>query len=271
MKDRIAIIGMGYVGKVLYRQLSPHVDVVTYDPRYDDAYPEAELKECSLALVCVGTPQTSTGACDTSSVGEAVIRLPVDRILLKSTVAPGTTDSLARATGKAICFSPEYFGETSFYNPFWSSGPDSIPFLIFGGEPSVRSWFIDFFLPITGPNKTYFQCSALEAELIKYMENSFIAAKVSFVNEFRNICAAMGANWHAVREGWLLDPRVSPFHTAAFANAPGFDGKCIPKDLQAIIAAALEVGYEPSYLIEILRSNERFRAALSLEQETRDG
>jgi UDPglucose 6-dehydrogenase len=73
---------------------------------------------------------------------------------------------------------------------------------------------------VLGPTKTYFQCSAIEAEIIKYMENSYLATKVSFVNEFRRICETFGADWHAVREGWLLDPRVEPTHTAAFASAP---------------------------------------------------
>jgi len=93
--------------------------------------------------------------------------------------------------------------------------------VVLGGEPKVRRWFVDLLQPVLGPAKTYFQCRAREAEIIKYMENAYLAAKVSFVNEFRRICEAFGADWHAVREGWLLDPRVEPAHTAAFASAPG--------------------------------------------------
>lgn len=263
MKENVAIIGMGHVGKAMCHMLSPHANIVTYDPQHDEDYPAAKLAECSVGIICVGTPSLPNGACDASNVLDAIERLPIQDILSKSTVAPGTTDWLIKNTGKNICFSPEYFGETNFYNPFWNDGPKSIPFLIFGGEQPVRARFVDFFLPITGPNKIYFQCSAIEAELIKYMENSYIAAKVSFVNEFRNICEALGADWHTVRQGWLLDPRVSPFHTAAFQSAPGFDGKCIPKDLCAIIASATEAGYSPSLLIEILRSNDRFRSGLA--------
>ena len=260
MKANVAIIGMGHVGRSMRQQLAPHANIITYDIRQDEDYPEAKLAQCSVGIVCVGTPSCADGSCDTSSVREAVGRLPVQNILLKSTVPPGTTDSLVSSTGKNICFSPEYFGETTFYNPFWQNGPDSIPFLILGGESSARSYFIDFLLPALGPNKTYYQCSALEAEVIKYMENSYIAAKVSFVNEFRGICAALGADWHAVREGWLLDPRVSRYHTAAFLEEPGFGGRCLPKDLRAIIASAIETGYSPSLLLEILNSNERFRS-----------
>jgi UDP-glucose 6-dehydrogenase len=92
------------------------------------------------------------------------------------------------------------------------------------------------------------------------MENSYLATKVSFVNEFRRICETFDADWHTVREGWLLDPRIEPTHTAAFAHAPGFSGKCLPKDVSAIVRAAADAGYDPALLMEVLRSNERFHS-----------
>ena len=259
MKTSVAIVGMGHVGKIMNKILAPHVDLVTYDAAHDDEYPADRLAACSVAVICVGTPSSSDGSCDTSDVLDAVTRIPVDKILLKSTVPPGTTDQLIAMTGKKVCFSPEYFGETTFYNPFWDRGPESIPFVILGGAEDIRRHFIDFLLPVLGPNKVYFQCRAVEAELIKYMENSYIAAKVCFVNEFRKISEAMNADWHTVREGWLLDPRVSPYHSAAFGDDRGFGGKCLPKDLRAIISASAAAGYDPSLLAEILASNERFR------------
>ncbi len=70
---------------------------------------------------------------------------------------------------------------------------------------------------------------------------------------------AAGADWDTVREGWLLDPRVETAHTVAFASAPGFGGKCLPKDLNAIIRTASDAGYSPSLLREILSSNARSR------------
>lgn len=262
MKPSVAIIGMGHVGKMMSQVLRPHADLVTYDVATDTDYPERELAGCSIALVCVGTPSSPDGSADISDVLDAVSRVPVEDVLLKSTVPPGTTDYLIEKTGKRICFSPEYFGETTFYNPFWENGPASIPFLIVGGEEKARHRFIDFLLPMLGPNKVYFQCGAVEAELIKYLENSYIAAKVCLVNEFRKISETLNADWHTIREGWLLDPRVSPYHTAAFSEAPGFGGKCLPKDLRAIIRASIAAGYDPALLSEILSSNQRFRREL---------
>jgi UDPglucose 6-dehydrogenase len=133
--------------------------------------------------------------------------------------------------------------------------------MILGGDPPARRQFIDLLQPVLGPARTYFQCTAIEAEIIKYMENAYLATKVTFVSEFRKICEAFGADWHTVREGWLLDPRIEPTHTAAFASEPGFGGKCLPKDLTAIIRAATDAGYDPRFLTEVLHSNQRFRSS----------
>jgi len=257
---RIAIIGMGHVGTAMHELLRPHAEIITYDAAQAQHYPARQLTACDAGIICVDTPAGDDGACDTRHVREAAGRLPVGAVLLKSTVPPGTTDRLAAATGKQICFSPEYAGESTYQQPFWPRGTRDVPFMIFGGEPAIRRRFIDLFQPVLGPAKAYFQCSAREAEIIKYMENAYLAAKVTFVHEFRKICEAFDADWHTVREGWLLDPRVEPAHTAAFASAPGFGGKCLPKDLRAITRAAADAGYSPALLIEVLRSNERFQA-----------
>jgi len=254
----IAIIGMGHVGKAMHETFKGHARTVTYDTAASDPYPAQQLAACDAAIVCVSTPMSGDGSCDTTSVEDAVTRLPVGRVLLKSTVPPGTTDLLEQATGKQICFSPEYFGESSYYNSFLAGGPKAVPFVILGGRAQVRQWFIDLLQPVLGPEKTYFQCAAAEAEVIKYMENCYIATKVAFVNEFRRMCAVFGADWHTVREGWLLDPRVERANSAAFADAPGFSGKCLPKDLSAIIHAATKAGYGAGLLEEVLRSNLRF-------------
>ena len=260
MTPRVGIIGLGHVGQSMYDLFSQHTKVVTFDIIDHEDYPATDLEKCDFGVVCVDTPEMQDGACDISKVSEAINRIPIDRILLKSTVPPGTTDRLILASRKQICFSPEYIGESSYYHPFWADGVKAVPFVILGGEFTIRRWFVDRLLPILGPTKTYFQCTALEAETIKYMANSYFATKISFVNEFRNICENLGADWHTVREGWLLDPRIEPSHSAVFTEAPGFGGKCLPKDLNAIVHASLKVGYEPKLLIEVLRSNRRFRS-----------
>ena len=256
----VAVIGsLGIVGRAVEALFRPHCEVVTYDRAGAAEYPIDDIALCQFAVVCVGTPPGPDGACDVNDVMEAVGQLPLDRVLLKSTVPPGTTDALIARTGKEVCFWPEYVGENAYPTPYWPSGMDGVPFVVLGGKPATRCMFIDHLMPILGPSKTYFQCTAVEAEVIKYMENAYFATKVTFVNEFRRICDAFGADWHSVREGWLLDPRVNPDHTAVFADDPGFGGRCLPKDVNAIVAAATAAGYVPEFLRDVLRNNDRFR------------
>jgi len=255
---RIAIIGLGYVGKAFKKFVEQHYTIVTYDPLINDSYPEKEINECELAVVCVPTPIGEDGACDTSIVESAILRLNNPYILVKSTVAPGTIERLRKETGKKICFSPEYIGESTYYNPIHTSMKDT-PFLIIGGPEEERTHLFSIFEPIMGPHAHYYGCEAIEAEVIKYMENSFLATKVTFVNEFYEIAKRFGANWYAVREGWLLDERMGRAFSSVFADKRGFGGKCLPKDVNGIVRAADKQGYSADMLKEVLKSNDRFR------------
>lgn len=87
----------------------------------------------------------------------------------------------------------------------------------------------------------------------------FIALKVTFVNELYEACKVLGVNYHDVREGWLLDTRVSRMFTAVFKDKRGFEGKCLPKDTRALISIIEENGYDPKLLKEVLYTNNRIR------------
>jgi nucleotide sugar dehydrogenase len=234
-------------------------DAVGWDAADNAPYPAEMLQMCDFAIVCVDTPGDAEGRVSLQSVEDALDRIPCERVLLKSTVPPGTTGMLSERYGKAICYWPEYIGQSRYYNPHFPNRIEEVPFLILGGPPHLRRWFIDRLMPILGPTKVYHQCEWVEAELIKYMENAYFATKITFVNEFRRLSEVFGADWHTVREGWLLDPRVERMHTAAFKSEPGFDGKCLPKDLEAIVCAAVDAGYSPRLLLQVLSSNEEFR------------
>jgi len=256
---RVGIIGLGTVGRAV-RELfdRPGYETFGFDIADDLPYPHAELAACDIAVVCVDTPFIN-GAADVSRVRAAVLDVPCAQVLIKSTVPPGTTDALAAESGKELCFWPEYISESNYHNPWFPSRIAEVPFVVLGGPAATTRKVVDHLLPILGPTKTYFQCAATEAELIKYAENAFFATKITFVNEFRRISESFDADWHTVREGWLLDPRVERMHTAALATDPGFAGKCLPKDLAAILAAAAAVGYDCPLLSAVQAANERFR------------
>ncbi|MBI2873253.1 MAG: UDP-glucose/GDP-mannose dehydrogenase family protein [Chloroflexi bacterium] len=214
---------------------------------------------CRFSIICVPTPENADGSCDVSSVEDVVGWLDTPIIIIKSAVPPGTTDRLKAKYRKRIVVSPEYFGESTYYLPELFT-PLGWPYLIVGGDRQDTADVVELFVPVLGPAKTYMQVDARTAELTKYMENAWLAMQVTFANEFYEIAKAHGVDYNVLREAWALDPRVSKWHTAVFPMKRGFGGKCLPKDLKAVIAAAEQAGYSPGFLKEIWASNLRFRA-----------
>jgi UDP-glucose 6-dehydrogenase len=92
------------------------------------------------------------------------------------------------------------------------------------------------------------------------MENSFLATKVIFCNEFADIAAAFGVDYNELRELWLADYRIGRSHTDVYPNKRGFSGKCLPKDTSALVHSSEKAGFIPELLKEVRRINqERYR------------
>ena len=255
--NKIAIVGMGVVGNGMLKYFP---DAYQFDEPKGIGTRE-EVNKCDLAIVCVPSPMKEDGSCDTSIIESVVGWLKTPLIMIKSAVRPGTTDTLIGLTGKHIVVSPEYLGESSYYIPdrfLDPANPLKHEFLILGGSDEDCSDVADIFTPVVGPITRIRIMKPIEAEIIKYAENSFFATKVIFVNELRNICEKLGANWHRVREGWLDDPRIGAMHTAVFKDKRGFGGKCFPKDLNALISVAKENNFDPILLEAVWKSNKRF-------------
>lgn len=266
--DKIAIIGNGYVGSAAARMLKQKFEVKIYDPAFPEYadWPENNFKDCRLAIVSVPTKMNKDvefpHECDTTLVEDSVKKLDTELIMIKSTIAPGTTDRLRAETGKRIVFSPEYIGEGNYYVPAevdFSKKMEVTPFWVVGGLQADIVAVYDVLIPLLGPVKEYMSMSALEAELVKYFENYFLGLKVVFSNEMRNICDQFGVNYYNVREGWVKDPRVSKFHSINFKGKEGFSGKCLPKDLNALARACLKAGYSPGLLLAVLKVNNEIR------------
>ena len=239
----IGIVGYGVVGRALakvfgYEAGNPLVRI--YDkllkglnrPRH-----KAALQACDVVFVAVPTPEGSDGSCDVTAV-EEVVSWVTSPMCLKSTVPPGTVDRLVVATGKRICFSPEYVGETRWHP--WK-GIDSHGFVIVGGEKSLCNLVVRAYQEHLGPLMRYYMTDAKTAELCKYMENSFLATKVAFVNQFYDLARAYGVNYNELREVWLADERIGRSHTIV-TEERGYRGRCLPKDIAAIIEAAKPLG-----------------------------
>lgn len=254
----IAIIGYGFVGKAYHNVFK---DAYIFDEPLGIGTKD-EVNKCHMAIVCVPTPSQEDGSCDTSIVESVVSWLETPLILIKSAVEPKTTDRLKETYKKRIVVSPEYVGESKYYIPeryLSKNDPTKHEFLILGGDDTDCEEVADIFAPIVGAVTRIRIMKAVEAEIIKYAENSFFATKVTFANHLRDICEASGASWHRVREGWIDDPRINPMHTAVFRDERGFGGKCYPKDTKALYQYAHTQGVECPLLKGVLVANGVYR------------
>jgi len=215
---------------------------------------------------CVGTPSKEDGAADLSyvfSVAESVGKFAEGYKLLinKSTVPPGTAkrcfeiiQKIVRETNSGseveVVSNPEFLAEGKAIHDFVH--PDKIVV----GAKSGRSYSLVRKI-YTGRARIYIPVIDTDwetAEMIKYANNSFLATKISFINEIANICDKVGADVKMVAQAMGMDYRINP----KFLNAgAGYGGSCFPKDVRALYNVAKENGYDARLLSEVDLLNER--------------
>jgi UDPglucose 6-dehydrogenase len=230
------LIGYGWVNQFIgkYFTEAHWVDEKGIYYRVSDNKRVKPLDKYELGFIAVPTPMLDSGKCDTSIV-EAVVKSYASKVMnfcCKSTVEVGTIDRLSYENKINICFSPEYIGET-LGHPLLE--PSKNTFIILGGNKKITKVFADAWTMVTNSYSTIFQVSGKCAELCKLMENSFIAAKVMFCNEFFDLANSIGVDYNELREIWLADPRVGRSHTYVYDHNRGFSGKCLPKDINNLV------------------------------------
>lgn len=234
-KPSILVIGVGTVGRNVARRLLPSspltmeggASVYPYD-KYVETFQEKENKHYDLAFICVDTPYSEDTPCDITEVRNALLENDAELFVIKSTVLPGTTEQLRKETGKHIVFSPEYYGGTPHCNNY------DFNFTIFGGFKTDCIKAIQILQNVYDASHQFRITDSRTAELVKYMENAFLATKVSFCNQFYNIAEHVGVNYEELRELFILDPRVNPSHTFVYRDHPYWDSHCLNKDVKAI-------------------------------------
>ncbi len=249
-----------------------------YEPKLDDLLDETLHKKKFMAtnqyseaiprsdiiFITVGTPSDVTGAIDLIYIKDASQKIGAtldDKfriITVKSTVVPGTTDGvvlplleknshLKVSCDFGLCMNPEFLKEGNAVDDFLH--PDRT---VIGGYDQKSADILEkLFKPFGGP---IFKTNLRTAEMIKYANNSFLATKISFINEIANICRLIeGIDVNDVAHGIGLDYRISPNFLRAGC---GFGGSCFPKDLKELIAFAKEHQYSPLILEATLQLND---------------
>lgn len=254
MKKVIGIIGNGFVGESQAFAFSPTNEIRIYDvDPLKSTHTKEEVHQSDFIFVCVPTPMDMMGKQDLSyieRVFEDSTKGPI--YIIKSTVLPGTTETLQEKYPHLnIIFSPEFLTERTAKLDMLTQAR-----VIFGGEmeltKKVEELFSGRFM-----NRHFIHTDSKTAEFIKYMNNTYFATKVSIMNEFYRLANLIDVNWEDALYGFASDGRVgdSHLHVPGPDGKVGFGGTCFPKDINALINMANDVGVNMNVLEAAWKTN----------------
>ena len=265
----IGVIGNGFVGKATTQLKCKDIQLLAYDINPEACEPTGlalqDMNQCEVIFISVPTPMSKDGSCHLNIIKSVLNDLQsIDYkgfIVLRSTVPAGTCDELG------VYFMPEFLTEKNYIDDFinnkdWVFG---IPYQVIIDEvdDKFKTTITKLFdLACENDRIKYNNLNFLtnmEAEMVKMFKNCFLANKVSFCNEFAELCKIKGINYENVRNIAANDDRILHSHT----KVPGHDGKCgfggtcFPKDTSSLRYEMNKVGMKPYVLDAIITRNEK--------------
>lgn len=301
---KISVIGTGYVGLVTGTCLAETGnDVVCVDcdhqkidmlnrghiPIYEPGLAEivarniddgrlhfttdlAVTRKSRIVFLAVGTPSADDGSVDMSALWSVVEGIaphlqPGTIVVCKSTVPVGTNARVAarlkELTGRdvEVANNPEFLKEGAAIDDFMK--PDRV--VIGTRSQQTAEVLAELYGPYLRTDKPLLIMSPESAEMTKYVANSLLAAKISFINEMANICERTGADVNEVRRGIGHDSRIG---FAFLFPGAGYGGSCFPKDVKGLSAVARAHGIAPCMLDAVHEVNERQKHLLAERIET---
>ncbi len=220
------------------------------------------IEESLVIFIAVGTPPREDGSADLSYVDEVSKEIAnhiksYKVIVTKSTVPVGTgerirgiiSQNLKEEVDFDIVSNPEFLREGAAIEDFMR------PNRVVIGAKSQQAIAImkDLYKPLYLIETSFVITNIETAELIKYASNSFLAAKISFINEMAMLCEKVGADVNVVAKGMGLDGRIG---TKFLHAGPGFGGSCFPKDTKALLKIAADKGVKLSIVDAAIKANE---------------
>lgn len=270
---KIAIIGYGFVGKAVevgFR--NPVNDIMIVDPYKGHAnIDDIEHYKPDYTFVCVPTPMGKDGSIDVTTIKEVVKQLQnmtCGVVIIKSTVTPDIIKCIC--DHKPFIYNPEFLTERNAMNDFLSPR-----FHVLGGHPEFTKKVKNLYQYNSNCNPApFYYMSAVEASLVKYGINSFLAMKVVWFNQWKELTDSLGARYNVVSNAIGSDPRIGLSHI----KVPGFDGKkgyggsCFPKDTTAIWNFSFDDWGKETLTVlgEVIRVNSSYRSEYELDDREKE-
>jgi len=265
-KYKVGIVGQGYVGKALKVGFkSDNIEINTYDKYLSDQSTVKDLNELTLSsniiFICVPTPMKKNGECFTGIVEEVVkdINISADNkktVIIKSTVPPGTTEKLNGIYKNiSLIFNPEFLTEANFLDDFKNQ-----KYIILGGNKKDLD-LVENLYSIIFPEIKINRTTSINAEIVKYFLNTYLATKVSFANEMKILCDHVNADYNQIVNLVIQDNRIGKSHLMVPGpdGMLGFGGSCFPKDINALLTFSKSLNIEMSVIESAIKANLKVR------------
>lgn len=258
---KIGIIGYGYVGSAVAASY-PDDKIMINDPKYPVRSKSIKkLKQkCQAIFVCVPTPQSDTGECDTSILESVLAKLEGYEgiVIAKSTASPQVYADLEQRHDLKLAHVPEFLTQArakyDYVNPHK---------IVVGCRPEIQPEVTDVLMnsAVNFERVNIEYCSIQEASFFKYLANTQLAIKVIVNNEYADLAERLGINWDNITDIARTDYRLGATHWAVPGpdGARGFGGACFPKDTAALYHLGKEHGVYLSILGTVIDRNKRYR------------
>jgi nucleotide sugar dehydrogenase len=260
---RVAIVGHGFVGKAVDEGLKG-VEKMIIDPNYGTGIEDLQQFMPDLVFVSVPTPMNKDGSIDSSILEDVVFKISATStmhpiIVIKSTCTPTVIDRLAFVC--KFVYNPEFLTERNAYQDFIN--PSAIILGVSGDNEEDLHVLEDFYRNNTKCNQyaPIVKTTAHTAAFIKYATNTFLANKVIFFNQLKELYDTAGEkDWDTLTKTLSYDKRMGGSHMQVPGpdGRLGFGGACFPKD----VAAFLKYGESLGKDLTVLRESAHYNAEL---------
>ncbi|OGD41849.1 hypothetical protein A2567_00160 [Candidatus Azambacteria bacterium RIFOXYD1_FULL_42_11] len=231
------------VGGAMQRYLEKKqgLELFLYDKGKSLGSPD-EINKAEIVFICVPTPYLKDGkGFDLSYVEESLAMLSGEKVVvIKSTVLPGTTEMLQQKYPQLnILMNPEFLTEETADQDM--DYPDR-QIVGYTAQSQTVAGDVMQLLPLAPFERIL---PATEAETVKYFGNTWFSVKVSFANQMYDLCQKLGVDYDRMVEVAAADKRIGRTHLNVFhKGARGYGGKCLPKDIKALIQLANSKGVD---------------------------